>query len=81
VDTMEERPQKGLLYIAGRIHVETQGQKKILVGRGGNMIRAVGEKARKEIEARFGTRVYLELTVRVEKNWSRDAKALRRLGY
>lgn len=81
VDVIEERPQKGILYIAGRIHVETPGQKKILVGRGGNMIKAVGEKARKELETRFASRVYLDLTVRVEKNWSRDTRSLRRLGY
>lgn len=81
VDLMEERPQKGLLYIAARIHVETPGQKKILVGRGGSMIREVGERARKELEYLLAARVYLDLTVRVEKNWSRDTRALGRLGY
>lgn len=81
VDVIEERPQKGILYIAGQIHVETSGQKKILIGRGGGMVKSVGEKARKELEARLATRVYLDLTVRVEKNWSRDTRSLRRLGY
>ncbi len=81
VDVLEERPQKGILYIAGRIHVETPGQKKILVGRGGSVIKTLGEKARKELEARLATRVYLDLTVRVEKKWSRDTRSLRRLGY
>jgi GTPase len=81
VDVIEERPQKGVLYVAGRIHVETPGQKKILVGRGGSMIKAVGQKARKDLEARFATRVYLDLMVRVEKNWSRDTRSLQRLGY
>lgn len=81
VDVIEERPQKGALYIAGQIHVETPGQKKILVGRGGSTIKAVGQKARKDLEARFAARVYLDLMVRVEKNWSRDTRSLQRLGY
>jgi GTP-binding protein Era len=81
LDAFEERGGKGLLYIAARIHVESASQKKILVGKGGAMIREIGRSARMELEKRFGTRVYLDLTVRVEKNWTRDARALRRMGY
>ncbi len=45
------------------------------------MIKAIGQSSRRELEKIFGTRVYLDLLVRVEKNWSRDSRALRRLGY
>jgi GTP-binding protein Era len=45
------------------------------------MVKRIGQAARLEAESRFGSRVYLDLTVRVEKNWTRDTRALRRLGY
>jgi GTPase len=81
VSRIEEIPQKGLLTISAKIHVETESQKGILIGRGGRMIKAVGQDARKDLESFFGIQVYLDLTVRVDKNWSRDPKVLRRLGY
>ncbi|MDY6972968.1 MAG: KH domain-containing protein, partial [Thermodesulfobacteriota bacterium] len=81
VDKMEEIPKKDLLSISARIHVEADSQKGILIGHGGKMIKTIGRFARLEIEKIFGVRVYLDLIVRVEKNWSRDTKALRRLGY
>jgi len=81
VESMEEVPERALISIAARIHVETDSQKGILIGKGGKMIKSIGRAARKELEKRFGVRVYLDLTVRVEKNWSKDTRALRRLGY
>lgn len=81
IDTIKENPHNDLLSISARIHVETASQKKILIGRGGKMIKAIGRSARLELEKIFGVRVYLDLMVRVEKNWSRDTRALRRLGY
>ena len=81
VDKMEEIPKKDLLSISARIHVEADSQKGILIGQGGRMIKAIGSSARLEIEKMFGVRVYLDLMVRVEKNWSKDTRALRRLGY
>jgi GTP-binding protein Era len=81
VNKMEEIAEKGLLSIAARIHVETESQKKVVIGKAGRMIKAIGKSAREELERIFGVRVYLDLFVRVEKNWSRDTKALRRLGY
>ncbi|MEE9418549.1 MAG: GTPase Era [Desulfatiglandaceae bacterium] len=80
VDRMENS-NNNLLSISARIHVETDSQKRILIGRGGRMIKAIGRSARPELEKIFGVRVYLDLMVRVEKNWSRDTRALRRLGY
>jgi GTPase len=81
VDEMAEHPERQLLSILARIHVETDSQKKILIGHQGKMIKGIGQSARKELERRFNTHIYLQLTVRVEKNWSRDTRALRRLGY
>jgi len=81
VEEMEEIKEKNLLSIAARIHVETHSQKGILIGKGGRMIKSIGRAARQELEKRFGVHVYLDLRVRVEKDWSRNTRALRRLGY
>jgi GTP-binding protein Era len=79
IDELEERDD-GLLVIRARVWAETESQKGILVGRGGQMVRAVGTAARKEIEAMLGRRVHLELKVRVRKGWRRDEGLLDRLG-
>jgi GTPase len=79
VSHIEEVPEKDLLTISAKIHVETESQKGILIGSGGKMIKAVGQDARKDLESFFGVQVYLDLTVRVDKNWSRDPKVLRNL--
>jgi len=81
IDRMEEVKGKNLLSIAARINVETNSQKGILIGKQGRMIKAISRSARLELEKIFGTRVYLDLKVRVEKNWTRDTRALGRLGY
>lgn len=81
VDKMEEIPKKDLLFISARIHVEKDSQKAVLIGRGGRMIKAIGRSARLDIQKIFGVRTYLDLFVRVEKDWTRDTRALRRLGY
>jgi GTP-binding protein Era len=81
INKMEEIQNKNLLSISGRIHVETDSQKGILIGKQGRMIKAVGRSARLELEKIFGMRVYLDLTVRVDRNWTKNTRALRRLGY
>ena len=81
VDKMEEIPTKNLLVIRARIHVERESQKAVLIGKKGRMIKTIGRSARLELEKMFGVRTYLDLIVRVEKNWTRDTRALRRLGY
>jgi GTP-binding protein Era len=81
VERMEGIDEKGLLSISAVIHVETESQKVIMIGRRGEKVRNIGRDARLELEKIFGSRIYLELFVRVEKNWSRDPKALRKLGY
>lgn len=81
VDSLEEIPEKDLISIMARIHVESDSQKGILIGKAGKMIKTIGQSARKELEVIFGTRIYLDLRVRVSKGWSRDPRALQRLGY
>jgi GTP-binding protein Era len=81
VDNMENKPDKNLITVTARIHVESDSQKGVLIGQKGRMIKAIGQSARRELERIFKARIFLDLTVRVEKNWSRDTRALRRLGY
>ncbi len=81
VESFEEKPQKNLIVIHATIHVERDSHKKIIVGKGGQMIRKLGEEARKDIEKLLASRVYLELFVRVDKDWSQSERMLRELGY
>lgn len=71
----------GRVEIAATIHVERKSQKGIIIGRGGKMLRRIGEVSRKDISALLGAPVHLDLWVNVAPNWRRDEKALRRLGY
>lgn len=80
VEDMVERPG-GLLYLPITIYVERESQKGILIGKEGRMLKEVGTLARREIEALLGNRVYLDLRVRVKKDWRRKEGALRQLGY
>ena len=81
IEEFKERPEKNLVVIRGTIHVERDSQKKILIGKGGQKLKNIGETARKETEALLGTKVFLELWVSVEKNWTQNPQALNRLGY
>ena len=76
----EERDD-GLLEIHARIYVERDSQKGIVIGHRGETLKAVGTEAREEIEVLFGRRVFIDLRVKVEKDWQRRAHALERLGF
>ncbi|MGI8393538.1 GTPase Era [Leucobacter sp. W1038] len=80
VDDREVR-EDGLLEIYASLYVERDSQKGIVIGKGGSRLRDVGERARHEIEALLGRRIYLSLRVKVAKEWQRDPKALGRLGF
>jgi GTP-binding protein Era len=74
----EFREQEGRKdFIKAIIYVESEGQKKILIGEKGRAIKEVGEGARKEIENRLGRPVFLELTVKVQKNWRKDPQFIK----
>jgi GTPase len=79
-DDFEERPD-GVVEIRARIVVERDSQKGIVIGKNAALLKAVGSDARHEIEALFGRRVFLDLRVKVEKDWQRRPHALDRLGY
>ncbi len=81
IDDYKEEKGGRLVKIFATIHVERDSQKAILIGKGGAKLKEIGEAARKEIERMVGSQVFLQLFVRVQKNWSRDPKALQRFGY
>jgi len=81
VERLEEHPERELVSISAKIHVESESQKWILIGQGGKMIKKIGQAAREDLESFLGSRVFLELRVKVDKNWSKDPRSLRRLGY
>ena len=69
-----------MITIRALAWVETESQKGILIGKGGRMIRTIGTAARKELQRELGTRVHLDLAVRVRRGWRGDERALDRLG-
>lgn len=81
VEKMEDIPDRRLISISAWIHVESESQKAIFIGKKGSMIKRIGQSSRLELEKIFGTHIFLDLKVRVEKNWSKDTRALRKLGY
>ncbi|MCB0890067.1 MAG: KH domain-containing protein, partial [Nocardioidaceae bacterium] len=74
----EDRP---LLDVHANLFVERNSQKGIIIGHKGSRLREVGSTARKQIEAMLGTPVYLDLHVKVAKDWQRNPRQLRRLGF
>ena len=81
VEEFSEDVSRGLMSIYASIHVERDSQKGIVIGKGGRKLKQIGEAARKDIERMIGIQVFLKLFVHVQKNWSKDTKALRRFGY
>lgn len=80
IDEYSEREEQGA-YVAATIFVEKDSQKGIVIGKGGSMLKTIGTDARKAIEAMSGRRVFLELRVKVNKNWRSNADFLRQMGY
>jgi GTP-binding protein Era len=80
VDEMETQ-DNGVLRIEASVYVERESQKGMVIGKGGTMIRDVGTEARTDLERIFGTRVFLDLRVRVEKDWQGSDEMLDRLGF
>ncbi len=76
-----ERGRPPMLDVRVNLFVERESQKAIVIGRGGSRLRDVGTTARRGIERLLGTRVYLDLHVKVAKDWQRDPKQLQRLGF
>jgi len=70
-----------MLDVHAVVYVERQSQKGIVIGRGGDRLRQVGTDARLQIEKLLGTKVFLDLHVKVAKDWQRDPRQLRKLGF
>lgn len=81
VESFKKRPDKNMVDIHAAIHVERNSQKGIIIGKAGRMLKRIGEQAREDIERMVGRQVFLKLWVRVQKNWTRDERAIRRFGY
>jgi len=81
VDSFKEDEEKNRIRITATITVEKDSQKGILIGRGGRMLKEIGTQARLEMERFFAAKVFLELFVRVRKDWTKDPRWLKEFGY
>ena len=81
VESFKERENDGLISISATINVERDSQKGIIIGKKGEMLKKIGSQARKDIEQLLGARVFLELFVRVSKDWSENVQMLKEFGY
>ena len=72
---------EGVVAVTATLFVERDSQKGIVIGKGGSVLRDIGSQAREEIQAILGTRVFLDLRVKLFKEWQRDPRKLQRLGY
>lgn len=81
VEDMEYNRRKNMERIYASVYVERDSQKGIIIGKGGTAIKEVGTQARKDLEVLLGKKVFLDLQVKVRKNWRRDLNQIRRFGY
>ncbi|OGP85030.1 MAG: GTPase Era [Deltaproteobacteria bacterium RBG_16_58_17] len=81
VDAFKEDEAKNMIRIAATIHVAKDSQKGIIIGRKGAMLKEIGTKARLEMEKFFAAKIFLELFVRVAKDWTNDPRMLQEFGY
>ncbi len=81
IDTFSEDAERRLTSIEATIHLERASQKSILIGKGGRMLKEIGQQARLDIENLLGCRIYLGLFVRITKNWRKDSRSLAEFGY
>lgn len=81
VEAFKEEKERNFIRIQASIIVEKDSQKGIVIGRKGAMLKEIGQQARKELERFFSARIYLELFVKVRKDWTHDERLLRELGY
>ena len=78
IDSFKE--ERGMVRIEASLFVERDGQKAIVIGKGGEMLKAIGTEARKEIEEFLGAKVFLGLFVKVRANWREDKTTLEAMG-
>jgi GTP-binding protein Era len=73
--------EDGVVFIQANIYVEREGQKGIIIGKGGARLKTIGTSARLEIEKLLGTKVFLELWVKIKKDWRSSERILKELGF
>ena len=81
VDLMKKRDNQDIVDISATIYCEKKSHKAIIIGKGGRKLKGIGKSARKDIEKLLGSRVYLELWVKIKENWRDKSSMLRDLGY
>ena len=81
IEEMRYDKKRDMTTIEATVFVERSSQKGMLIGKGGDMIRAIGTDARPDLERLLGTKVYLDLRVKVRDKWRNDAEQVRRFGY
>ncbi|MBT8490338.1 MAG: GTPase Era [Deltaproteobacteria bacterium] len=81
LESFKEDERRNLIRMRATINVEKNSQKGIIIGKKGSMLKEIGKQARLEMEKFFGTRIFLELFVRVSKDWTRNERLLKELGY
>lgn len=78
---MNTSAKRSLYRIYATVYVERDSQKGIIIGKGGAAIKQVGIEARQDLEQMLGCKVFLDMQVKVKKNWRRDLNQIRRFGY
>jgi GTP-binding protein Era len=73
--------EDGIVFISANIYIEKDGQKGIIIGKKGERLKSIGSRARRDIEQLLGIKVFLELWVKVKKDWRSDARTLKELGF
>ena len=81
IDELKFDEARGISTVFAVIYVERDSQKGIIVGKGGEMIKRIGTQARVDLERLLGSKVYLDLNVKVKRDWRRDASQIKRFGY
>jgi GTP-binding protein Era len=81
IDELRYDEERDTTIVHATIYVERDSQQGIVVGSGGAMVKRIGTEARKDLETLFGTKVYLDLAVRVRKDWRSDGAQIERFGY
>lgn len=81
IEQIEKRPSGNAVYVHATVIVERDSQKGIIIGKQGKMLKEVGRRARKDMEMLLGTKVFLEVWVKVQKDWRNKMTQLRQLGY
>jgi GTP-binding protein Era len=81
VESFKEEKDGRLIKINATIHIERDSQKGIIIGKNGSKLKQIGSRSRKQIERLLAAKVYLKLFVKIQKNWRKDTRAIRRFGY